>query len=47
MNVWIRFKSAITGLFVSKDYAEKHKETTYGSKVKRALKKKPKKPPVR
>lgn len=37
---WTRFKSAVTGLFVKKSYAEAHKESTYGVRVKRKLQKK-------
>lgn len=40
MSFWTRFKSAVTGLFVKKSYAEAHKESTYGVHVKRKLGKK-------
>ena len=34
---WYRFRSAITGMFVTKEYAEKNPDTTYGRKIKRKL----------
>ena len=33
MRIWHRFRSAITGLFVSRKYAEEHPETTVAEKV--------------
>jgi hypothetical protein len=45
MKYWTRFKSALTGLFVKKSFAEANPEKTYGTKVQRNLRKssKPKK----
>ena len=34
---WYRFRSAITGMFVTKEYAEKNPDTTVGTKIKRKL----------
>lgn len=31
---WSRFRSAITGRFVSKSYAEQHKDTTVSERIK-------------
>ena len=33
MKIWHRFRSAITGLFVSRKYAEEHPETTVAETV--------------
>ena len=34
-KVWRRFRSAITGLFVTREYAEQHPDTTVSEKVER------------
>ena len=44
MKYWTRFKSSITGFFVSRKVAEKSPLTTYGTKVKRKLRKPRQKP---
>ena len=33
--MWRRFRSAITGLFVTREYAEQHPDTTVSEKVER------------
>lgn len=32
-SAWRRFRSAITGRFVSKEYADQHTDTTVGERV--------------
>lgn len=40
MRIWRRFRSAITGLFVSRKYAEEHPDTTVAETVKKPAAKK-------
>jgi hypothetical protein len=35
MKWWKRFRSAVTGLFVTRKYAQEHPDTTVGETVKK------------